>query len=217
MVWDLLRCGEAGELSADRRKAGLIEAVALPITGLLRRGLAFGTLALINTSSASVTAIVTILLAFAGFSYMSVAWAMVAGAVTKTLLSFYFRLDLSILRPTLRSWRSMLSFGGYTGASYAIDQTYRRFPNLPLAMCSAIGGRAVQSSARGVRYPGQDSFGERHCCSFSGSRGCGPPRPQLEELYCELWGILLCSLAGTCLARAPGLPRRLASPGSGVA
>ena len=148
--------------------AGLIEAVALPITGLLRRGLAFGTLALINTSSASVTAIVTILLAFAGFSYMSVAWAMVAGAVTKTLLSFYFRLDLSILRPTLRSWRNVLSFGGYTGASYAIDQTYEALPQLVLGhvlphsavglynrahVVSDIPDRIVLASATAVAFP----------------------------------------------------------------
>ena len=81
--------------------AGLIEATSLPITGLLRRDLAFGTLALINTASAVITAVTTIALALAGFSYMSVAWATVAGAATTTVLSFYFRPDCpSFARPS---------------------------------------------------------------------------------------------------------------------
>ncbi|MCE3249683.1 MAG: exopolysaccharide exporter, partial [Geminicoccaceae bacterium] len=100
--------------------AGLLEAVSLPIRGLLRREMEFGTLALVNTASAATTAGATILLALAGFSYMSVAWAMLAAAGTTTLLSFSFRPDLSILRPAFKSWGSVLRFGGYNGASFVI-------------------------------------------------------------------------------------------------
>ena len=81
--------------------AGLIEALSLHIRGLLRRDMAFGALALINTASAAATAGVTILLAFVGFSFMSVAWATLAAAGTTTVLSFYLRPELAILRPTL--------------------------------------------------------------------------------------------------------------------
>jgi O-antigen/teichoic acid export membrane protein len=148
--------------------AGLIEAISLPIIGLLRRGLAFGTLALIKTASASVTAVVTVLLALAGFSYMSMAWALLAAAVTTTLLSFYFRPDLSILRPTLRSWGNVLTFGGYTGASYAINQTYEALPQLVLGhllphsavglynrahVVSEIPDRIFLESATAVAFP----------------------------------------------------------------
>jgi len=122
--------------------AGLIEALSLPITGSLRRDMAFGTLALINATSATVTAVATISLALAGFSYMSVAWAAVAGAATTTVLSFYFRPDLSILRPTFMSWRSVLAFGGYNGASHVIDRTYVALPQLVLGHMlphSAVG------------------------------------------------------------------------------
>jgi O-antigen/teichoic acid export membrane protein len=122
--------------------AGLIESIALPITGLLRRELAFGTLAVINSASISITALVTVVLALAGFSYMSMAWATIAAAVTTTVLSFYYRPDLSILRPTARSWRNVLTFGGYTGASYAINQTYEALPQLVLGHVlphSAVG------------------------------------------------------------------------------
>jgi O-antigen/teichoic acid export membrane protein len=122
--------------------AGLVEAVALPIRGLLRRDMEFGTLALVNTASAATTAGATILLALAGYSYMSVAWAMLAAACTTTLLSFCFRPDLSILRPAFKSWSSVLRFGGYNGASFVINRTYEALPQLVLGQLlppSAVG------------------------------------------------------------------------------
>jgi O-antigen/teichoic acid export membrane protein len=122
--------------------AGLIEALSLHIRGLLRRQMAFGALAFINTMSMMATAWATILLALAGFSYMSVAWATLAAAATTTALSFYFRPEMAILRPSLRCWRSVLTFGGYNGASFVINQTYQALPQLVLGQvlpASAVG------------------------------------------------------------------------------
>jgi O-antigen/teichoic acid export membrane protein len=168
--------------------AGLIEAVSMPIKGLLRREMAFGALALISTASASVTALVTILLALLGFSYMSMAWAMVAAAVTITFLSFYFRSDLSILRPTLRCWSNVLTFGGYTGASYAIDQTHGALPQLVLGhvlphsvvglynraqVVSDIPDRIVLASATAVAFP---------ALAAAIRQGCSLKEPYLRAL-----------------------------------
>jgi O-antigen/teichoic acid export membrane protein len=148
--------------------AGLVEAISLPITGLLRRDLAFGTLALINTASAAVTALATIVLALAGFSYMSVAWATLAGAGATTVLSFYFRPNLSILRPAFRSWGNVLRFGGYQGASFVINRTYEALPQLVLGhllphaavglynravLVSDIPDKIVLASASYVAFP----------------------------------------------------------------
>ena len=122
--------------------AGLIEALSLHIRGLLRRDMAFGALALINTASAAATAGVTILLAFVGFGFMSVAWATLAAAGTTTVLSFYLRPELAILRPTLRCWGRVLTFGGYNGASFVINQAYQTLPQLVLGHLlphSAVG------------------------------------------------------------------------------
>jgi O-antigen/teichoic acid export membrane protein len=122
--------------------AGLIEALSLHIRGLLRREMAFGALALINTMSMAATAGATILLALAGFSYMSVAWATLAAAATTTALSFYFRPELAILRPSVRRWRSVLTFGGYNGVSFVINQTYQTLPQLVLGQllpAAAVG------------------------------------------------------------------------------
>jgi O-antigen/teichoic acid export membrane protein len=123
--------------------AGLIEAVSLPIRGLLRRDMAFGTLAFINTAAATATAATTILLALAGFSFMSFAWSLVAAAGVTTVLSFCCRPNLSILRPSFKSWRSVLAFGGYNGVSFVINQAYEALPQLVL-------GRILPYSAVGL-------------------------------------------------------------------
>ena len=148
--------------------AGLIEAISLPIRGLLRRDMAFGKLAFINTAAATATAATTILLALAGFSFMSFAWAMVAAAGVTTILSFYCRPDLSILRPTFRSWRGVLAFGGYNGASFVINQTYEALPQLVLGhllphsavglynraqLVSDIPSRTILASVFSVAFP----------------------------------------------------------------
>jgi O-antigen/teichoic acid export membrane protein len=105
--------------------------------------MAFGTLASINMIAATVAAVATILLALAGFSFMSIAWATAAGAATTTVLSFYFRPGLTILRPSFRSWRSVLTFGGYNGASFLINRIYETLPQLVL-------GRILPHSAVGL-------------------------------------------------------------------
>jgi lipopolysaccharide exporter len=148
--------------------AALIETVSKPVTGMLRRELAFGTLAMVNTASVTSTAATTVLLALAGFSYMSVAWATIAAASTTTLLSFYFRPDLSILRPSFKSWRGVLSFGSYNGLSFVINQTYEALPQLVLGrilphaavglydrsqMVSDIPNRIVLTSVFAVAFP----------------------------------------------------------------
>jgi O-antigen/teichoic acid export membrane protein len=148
--------------------AGLIEAMSLPIRGLLRRDMEFGTLAFINTSAATATAVATILLALAGFSFMSFAWATVAAAGTTTALSFYFRADLKAFCPTYKSWGRVLRFGGYNGASFVINQAYVALPQLVLGLVlphSAVGlynratvvsdipDKVVLTSAFAVAFP----------------------------------------------------------------
>lgn len=112
--------------------AGLVEAVALPVTGLLRRQMAFGKLALINTTSAFVNTATLVGLAVAGFSYMSFAWALLAAAATTSVLSLYCRPALSTWRPGLSSWREALAFGAYNGASFFINRVYETLPQLVL-------------------------------------------------------------------------------------
>jgi O-antigen/teichoic acid export membrane protein len=148
--------------------AGLVDTVSLPVRAALRRDMAFGSLAVVNSANAATTAAATILLALAGFSHMSVAWATLAAAVVTTAVSFAFRPDLSILRPTLGSSRAVLAFGAYNGASFVINRAYETLPQLILGqvlppaavglynraqMVSDIPDRLILTSVISVAFP----------------------------------------------------------------
>jgi O-antigen/teichoic acid export membrane protein len=122
---------------------GLLEVVRLPITALLQRDMAFGTLAMINMASVALSAAVTLTLAMLGFSYMSFAWAGLCAAATATVLSLYFRPYLWIFRPLLSSWRAALTFGSCYGSTGLLYKIYDSFPQLVL-------GRIVPISAVGL-------------------------------------------------------------------
>ncbi len=87
-----------------------------PIIALMRRNMAFDQLAVINVSGAVVNMIVTVVLAFAGFSFMSFAWATLASSGTVAILAFAFQRDLRIFRLCLSKWRRALALGAYSGA-----------------------------------------------------------------------------------------------------
>lgn len=110
--------------------AGLIEALSLPTVGLLRRDMAFGAVACVNTTNAATLAIATAGFAVAGHGFMSYAWGAAAAAGATTLMAFCFRPDPSILCPALRSWGKVLRFGGYNGASAVINRLYEGLPQL---------------------------------------------------------------------------------------
>ena len=56
------------------------------------------------------------LLALAGFSFMSFAWAVLAGNATLAILALAFHRDLSIFRLCLSKWRRAMALGAYSGA-----------------------------------------------------------------------------------------------------
>jgi O-antigen/teichoic acid export membrane protein len=168
--------------------AGLIEAAGLPITSLLRRNMAFGVVAFVNTTAATVNTVVIILLALVGFTYMSVAWGAVAAAVTCAVLSFYFRPRAISFRPTLKAWRSLVAFGGYNGASFVINRTYEALPQLVLGhmlphsavglynranLTASIPDKIIFNSILSVAYP---------ALAAEVRKGCSLKEPYLRAL-----------------------------------
>jgi O-antigen/teichoic acid export membrane protein len=127
--------------------AGLIESVALPVTGLLRRDIAFTKLAFINTMSTFVNAVMVIALAVSGFSFMSFAWAALGAAITTTGLSLYCRPAMASWRPGLRSWRAALTFGAYNGTSFLINRVYESLPQLVLGQLLSPGAVGLYNRA----------------------------------------------------------------------
>lgn len=90
--------------------------VERPIMALMQRELAFERLAVINIVGTAANATVAIGLALGGFSYMSFAWAALAGNVAATMLALYFRPDCLAPRLVLTRWRRVVSVGGYSAA-----------------------------------------------------------------------------------------------------
>jgi O-antigen/teichoic acid export membrane protein len=112
--------------------AGLLDTLSMPIMALLRRNMAFDLIAVINIVVAVAGAGTTIALAALGFGFMSFAWAWLASSIATSLLALYFRPYWWMFVPTLASWRSTLNFGGYNGATTALQRFYEALPQLVL-------------------------------------------------------------------------------------
>jgi O-antigen/teichoic acid export membrane protein len=110
--------------------SALMEIPSGLVLTLMRRDLCFGKVALVNVSSASVGASVTIVLAFADFSYMSFAWAWLASASVASLLAICLFGKLWMFVPLLRNWRGMVTFGSYSGLNLTLYKMYEQIPYL---------------------------------------------------------------------------------------
>jgi O-antigen/teichoic acid export membrane protein len=123
--------------------AVLFELVSAPLVALMRRDMAFTSIAAFNIAGVGVFAIVTITLAALGFSYMSFAWGWAVGACLASMLALYLRPDLWVFRPVLRHWGGMLEFGAYNGINVFLYRLYEAIPTMVL-------GRVLSFDAAGL-------------------------------------------------------------------
>jgi O-antigen/teichoic acid export membrane protein len=127
--------------------AVLLEVIASPLMALMRRDMAFTDLAIVNIASVAVFSIVTIGLAALGFSYMSFAWAWAISAATSGVLALYLRPDYWVLRPLLRQWRGMLTFGGYNGVNVFLYRLYEALPTFILSRLVSFDAAGLYNRA----------------------------------------------------------------------
>jgi O-antigen/teichoic acid export membrane protein len=114
-----------------------------PIMALMTREMAFERLTLIAVVTAVVNGAMSIVLAELGFSGLSYAWANVGSVAASVSLCFFFYRDLSIFRPLLREWRSVLGFGVFDSMTGVL---YRLWENL----LYLILGRVLGAEAAGL-------------------------------------------------------------------
>ncbi|MEP9379960.1 oligosaccharide flippase family protein [Aquabacter sp. CN5-332] len=114
-----------------------------PLIALLQRDMHFGSIAIINVATALTTAAGTLAMALLGASYMSFAWGGAAGAAVGAVLAMALRRDFWIFRPSLRDWRTTLSFGSYWTATGLLNKIYDYVPSLVL-------GRSLGFEAMGL-------------------------------------------------------------------
>jgi O-antigen/teichoic acid export membrane protein len=97
---------------------------------LLTRELAFGALYKINTSSSITSSLVTVVLAYAGFGYMSMAWASLASMIVMVLACALWGYEYRVRGMSVAGWRHILPFGAKMTASNIVKQVGEQSANV---------------------------------------------------------------------------------------
>lgn len=116
-----------------------------PQQALMSREMTFGRLAIVGIAQTLVWVAVAVTLALAGFKANSFAWAGVASALSGTLMCFAIRGDLSIFRPSLSHWRSVVGFGAYSSMTAILGKLAEAVPLL-------IFGKLLSASELAIGY-----------------------------------------------------------------
>jgi O-antigen/teichoic acid export membrane protein len=134
-------------------------ATLYPQQALMSRELFFGKLGMISNAMTAVGGVVSVTLAYQGFAALSFAWGTVALFAVGTVLCATVRRDMTIYKPSLRSWRRVLRFGVHNGATAIISRLAEIIPVLVLGKIwtpveLAIASRAVLVSgvAEGIVF-----------------------------------------------------------------
>lgn len=121
-----------------------------PAFALLTREMAFRKIFVIQTVSNIVQSLTAVSLAYAGFSYMSLAWAPVASITVQTLLVAYFRPRDSFLRPSLRNAGNVLRYGSMFVSSRLIETIARNSHEFIIAKQFGFASVGMFSRAFGL-------------------------------------------------------------------
>lgn len=99
----------------------LILPLASPGFAILNREMAFNKIFIVQLPSTFIQALVGVLLAYKGFSYMSLAWASFAGIVTQTILITILRPRESLILPSFKQMKFVWKFGMTFSLSRTIE------------------------------------------------------------------------------------------------
>lgn len=109
----------------------------------LERGGEFKTLAMVKTARTVLATVVTIGLAFQGYSYMSLAWGQVLGAAFNAVALNLLAWRYVSLRLSLKEWRAVTRFGGQMLAISGVNTLADRVAEILL-------GRIIDLAALGL-------------------------------------------------------------------
>jgi len=119
----------------------------MTISALLRRDMAFGVLARCNLIGTFITAVLSVVLAALGYSFMApIMGTLVGNAVVVVLLVVRWG-DLRVFLPSFGGYRDVIGFGAYSTSTVIINVFYNMAPQFILARVldfTAVGlyGRA---------------------------------------------------------------------------
>lgn len=101
-----------------------------PVLALLRRDMAFRTLAMLNVTVALGNAVITIALGLLGFGAAAYMWAYVGSNLLLMLLALCVHPDPGLYRPSVFALREILNFGLTTASTTLVNMAYDLIPRL---------------------------------------------------------------------------------------
>ena len=121
----------------------------LPAAGIERKG-DFRTIAFISLSRGFVSYAVTLVLAFSGFSYMSLAYGQVAGAVVAVAFVNTVGRQQARVRIGFHDWRAILRYGLQVVAISGVNVFSVRFADIVLGRLAGLADLGLYSRAAGL-------------------------------------------------------------------
>lgn len=131
----------------------IVTPVGQPAQALLSREMRFDIQHHIALAATAVTVATNIGLAVAGFSYMALAWGMVAGTVMNSCLLVLVRPTHLRMLPSLKHWRDVLGFGGWLTGATLIDTV--KVEGNRFILGAYINPAAVGLFDRAIQVPNQ--------------------------------------------------------------
>lgn len=126
----------------------LVLPLGTPVLALMKRDRKFGQLALITIVGTFVQTGVTVAAAFAGESYLSMAWGSLATALSTVVMLQFMRPADTLIMPAFTGIREVLRFGSITSLSSIVEQFGRSAPDLIFGR--TLGFAEVAFYSRGV-------------------------------------------------------------------
>jgi O-antigen/teichoic acid export membrane protein len=128
----------------------LLSPFIITVSALLRRDMAFGTLAHCNLAGNFITALTSIVLAALGYSFLAPLWGTVIGNATTVAMLLVFRPNLRIFWPSIAGYRDVIGFGAYSGILAAINVLYSFAPQLILGHVLNFAAVGIYSRATSI-------------------------------------------------------------------
>jgi O-antigen/teichoic acid export membrane protein len=120
------------------------------VTGLFRRDMEFGKLAICNLASGFLAATVSITLAMLNFGFMAPVWGGVAGNVVLTIMLLRSHRDFGVFWPSVAQFRDVVGFGLYSSGVSVINVLYNLSPQLFLAKILDFASVGLYSRATSI-------------------------------------------------------------------
>jgi O-antigen/teichoic acid export membrane protein len=116
----------------------------------MRRKLLFQRIAVIQIAKTIVSAGSGVLLAYLGFSYMSLAWGYLLASIAGILLTWGLKPAGLKIRPSFTGWRPIIRFGSLSTANSLINAGGARIPDLVLGKLVSVEAVAFFARAHGL-------------------------------------------------------------------